>query len=73
MPRSSLKTVPLIPLTTPLSSSTFNSASETDVVEQNAPHISDLIVSHHDCFNHHRLCQFSRKRVQLCAQASSSP
>ena len=44
----------------------------TDIVEPNDSHISDLLVSHYDCFKQHNLRQFSLTRVQPCAQASSA-
>ena len=47
-------------------------ASSSDHVDPNDPHISDLLVSHYDCSKQHNLIQFSITRVQSCAQAPSA-
>ena len=53
-----------------LASSQINSSP--DHVDPNDPHISDLLVSHYDCFKQHNLRQFSLTRVQPCTQAPSA-
>ena len=41
-------------------------------IASSSDHISDLLVSHYDCFKQHNLRQFSLTRVQPCAQAPSA-
>ena len=51
---------------------TFSTASSSDHVDSNDPHISDLLVSQYECSKQHNLRQFSLTRVQPCSQTPSS-